>query len=199
MPKRGIWGVFEKDYLEGRAPVKTTSAWTTKDVNSERGTEQFMAHGFPKEVFPRPKPVGTMERLLDIATIPGEDAIVIDLFGGSCTLAEACFNVCESTRRSIKLITMQLDEAFSPEKKEHVAAIRFCKAHRMRDTVAEIGKERIDAINPKKPLVFGDGNLAIVYGANGSGKSGYRYVGDCSVDRAAGRKRSPASESRIFE
>jgi len=31
----------------------------------------------------------------------------------------------------------------------------------------------INALAPKKPLDFGTGNLAIVYGQNGSGKSGY--------------------------
>lgn len=40
----------------------------------------------------------------------------------------------------------------------------------------------IDAISPRKPLVFGDGNLSIVYGANGSGKSGYTRI----ISRACG-------------
>ncbi|EKD49582.1 MAG: hypothetical protein ACD_63C00103G0001, partial [uncultured bacterium] len=33
--------------------------------------------------------------------------------------------------------------------------------------------EGINALNPKIPLDFGKSNLAIIYGANGSGKSGY--------------------------
>ena len=33
--------------------------------------------------------------------------------------------------------------------------------------------EGVNALSPKKPLVFGKGNLTIVYGNNGSGKSGY--------------------------
>ena len=31
----------------------------------------------------------------------------------------------------------------------------------------------INALAPRKPLEFGDGNLTIIYGSNGSGKSGY--------------------------
>ncbi|KAA6305836.1 hypothetical protein EZS27_042509, partial [termite gut metagenome] len=27
MPNREIWGVFEKDYLDGRPPLKSTSSW----------------------------------------------------------------------------------------------------------------------------------------------------------------------------
>ena len=30
MPNRGIWGVFEKDYLDGRPPVKPTTSWTLR-------------------------------------------------------------------------------------------------------------------------------------------------------------------------
>ncbi|SMO93285.1 AAA family ATPase [Fodinibius sediminis] len=33
--------------------------------------------------------------------------------------------------------------------------------------------EGINALSPKNPLKFGDGNLCIIYGQNGSGKSGY--------------------------
>ncbi|HRV97360.1 MAG TPA: hypothetical protein P5201_02135, partial [Aminobacteriaceae bacterium] len=33
--------------------------------------------------------------------------------------------------------------------------------------------EGVNALAPKKPLEFGKGNITIVYGNNGSGKSGY--------------------------
>lgn len=143
MPQRGIWGVFEKDYLDGRAPVKTTSVWTFKDVNSERGTEDFISHGFDKEVFPRPKPLGTMRRILEIGILPGEDSIVLDLFAGSCTLAEASFQLSRDSRRFVQYIGIQLDEHLSTHKKEHAAALAFCDAHGFQHTIAEIGKERI--------------------------------------------------------
>ena len=84
MPNRRIWGIFEKDYLEGRPPVKPTTAWTFKDVNSERGSEQFIELGFDKEVFPRPKPIGTLKRVMEIGVLPNEEAIVLDFFAGSC-------------------------------------------------------------------------------------------------------------------
>ena len=68
MPNKNQWSIFEKDYLEGRDDVKPTSVWDFKDVNSERGTETFINLGFQKEDFPNPKPVGTVERVLTIAT-----------------------------------------------------------------------------------------------------------------------------------
>ena len=36
--------------------------------------------------------------------------------------------------------------------------------------------EGIDALAPRTPLAFGDGNLTIIYGDNGSGKSGYTRI-----------------------
>ena len=55
--------LMQKDYLEGRALVKPTSSWTFKDVNSERGTEEFIELGFDKRVFPKPKPLGTIQTI----------------------------------------------------------------------------------------------------------------------------------------
>ena len=65
MPTRRVWGVMQKDYLEGRTLVKPTSSWMLKDINSERGTEEFIGLNFGKRIFPKPKPVGTIERCLN--------------------------------------------------------------------------------------------------------------------------------------
>ncbi len=51
MPTKKMWGIMEKDYLSKRDAVKATSSWTHRDVNSERGSEQFIEIGFDKEVF----------------------------------------------------------------------------------------------------------------------------------------------------
>ena len=88
MPNKGQWSVFEWEYLKERGLVKPTTVWDFKDVNSERGTEAFTKIlGFPKEAFPNPKPVGTMERILQIATNPGD--LILDSFAGSGTTGHA--------------------------------------------------------------------------------------------------------------
>lgn len=143
MPNRGIWGVFEKDYLEGRPPVKPTTSWTFKDVNSERGSEQFMDLGFEKEVFSRPKPLGTLSRVLKISTLPNEEFLVLDFFAGSGTLAEACFGLDLTGDRTVKWILVQLPENLDPQKKEQKIAFDFCKKNNLATTIAEISKERI--------------------------------------------------------
>ncbi len=65
----------------------------------------------------------------------------------------------------------------------------------------------INALHPKSPLVFGDASLAIVYGANGTGKSGYvralkhacgaKYPGTLYPDIFADPK--PASQGCKFK
>lgn len=76
MPSRKVWGIMEKDFLKDRDLVKPTSSWTFKDVNSERGTEEFIALGFDKRIFPKPKPVGTIKRCIKLATM--REDIILD-------------------------------------------------------------------------------------------------------------------------
>lgn len=160
MPNRKIWGIFEKDPLDGRPPVKPTTAWTFKDVNSERGSEQFIELGFEKEVFQRPKPLGTLRRILEIGTLPNEEALVLDFFAGSGSFAEAVMNLNYEEIRRIKTILVQLPEAISHEKKEDKFAYEFCKRNNLPQNIAEITKERIrrsaKKIKKENPLFAGD-------------------------------------------
>lgn len=52
----------------------------------------------------------------------------------------------------------------------------------------------IDKLAPRSPLNFGNGNLAVVYGRNGSGKSGYTRI----LKKACG-KQSEALRQNIYE
>ena len=110
MPNRKIWGVFEKDYLDGRPPAKSTTVWSFKDVNSERGSEQLMEVGFKKETFPRPKPLGTMRRVIEIGTVPGTPSIVCDFFAGSGSFLHASLQLLAEEARDIRFIGVQLPE-----------------------------------------------------------------------------------------
>ncbi|NGP90203.1 DNA methyltransferase [Fodinibius halophilus] len=138
MPNREIWGVFEKDYLKDRDTVTPTTSWTFKNVNSERGSEQFINLGFRKEIFPRPKPVGTLKRLLQIGA--SDDDIVLDFFSGSCSMAEAILRKNTEENTSIKYILVQL-----PEKCEE-DSIPYKEGF---NTISEIGKERIRRVGNK--------------------------------------------------
>lgn len=134
MPTRKVWGIFEKDELEGRPPVKSTTSWTFKDVNSERGSEEFIELGFDKEVFSRPKPIGTIERTIEIGTLPFEKSIVLDFFSGSGVVAQACFRLMAQGKRDLQFIAVQLPELVDEKSEAYKAGFR---------NICEIGKERI--------------------------------------------------------
>ena len=132
MPTRKIWGIMQKDYLEGRALVKPTSAWTFKDVNSERGTEEFINLGFNKRTFPKPKPIGTVKRCLKLCA--EEDELVLDFFSGSATSAHAVMQLNAEDGGHRKFIMVQLPEKTDEKSEAYKAGYK---------NICEIGKERI--------------------------------------------------------
>jgi len=134
MPVRKIWGIFEKDYLLEEELIKPTSAWTMKDVNTERGTEQLIELGFDKEDFPRPKPVGLIQKILELGTKPFEEDLVLDFFSGSGTLAHAMLLLNKEDSGNRKFILVQLPEPIN--KKDF-------------PTIADITKERVRRVIKK--------------------------------------------------
>lgn len=132
MPARKIWGVMEKDYLANRTLVKPTSSWTFKDVNSERGSEEFIDLGFDKRVFPKPKPVGTIKRCLKLSTTNND--IILDFFSGSATTAHAVMQLNAEDRGNRQFIMVQLPELCDEKSEAFKAGYK---------NICEIGKERI--------------------------------------------------------
>lgn len=132
MPSRKVWGVMQKDYLENRGLVKPTSSWTFKDINSERGTEDFISLGFDKRIFPKPKPVGTIKRCLKIGSKYND--IILDFFSGSATTAHAVMQLNAEDGGNRKFIMVQLPELTDEKGEAYKAGYK---------NICEIGKERI--------------------------------------------------------
>lgn len=126
------WTVNERDYLSNDLKVKSTTAWNFKDVNSERGTEQFVDLNFDKNIFPRPKPIGTIRRLAEITTM--DEDIILDFFSGSATTSQAIMQLNAEDGGNRKYILVQIPEVID-EKSE-----AYKKGYR---TICDIGKERI--------------------------------------------------------
>lgn len=126
------WTVMEMDYLSDDLRVKATTAWAYKDLNSERGTEQFVELGFEKNVFPRPKPIGTVLRPLILST--KKDDIILDFFSGSATIAQAVMQLNAEDGGNRKFIAVQLPEVTNEKSEAHKAGYK---------NICEIGKERI--------------------------------------------------------
>ena len=132
MPVRKVWGVMQKDYLEGRGRIKPVSAWTYKDVNSERGTEAFESLGFDERVFPKPKPLGTILRCIELTVQPGD--IILDFFAGSSTTAHAAMWHKAVQGTPSTYIMVQLPEPVKRNSKAEQEGYR---------TIDQIGMERI--------------------------------------------------------
>ena len=113
--------------------VTPTSAWTKKDFNSERGSEQFIELGFDKNIFPRPKPLGLLKHILELATSPQGNDIILDFFAGSCTTAQALLELNREDGGNRRFICIQFPE---PPNNSEARKAGF-------STIAEIGKERI--------------------------------------------------------
>lgn len=140
MPIRGIWSIFEIDKLDPKDRVKPTSSWTMKDVNSERGTEQFIDLGFKKEIFPRPKPLGLINRCIQTGLGNDNGDIVLDFFAGSATTAHSVLNLNNEDGGNRKFIMVQLQEPTDENSEAFMAGYK---------NIAEIGKERIRRVIKK--------------------------------------------------
>lgn len=135
MPTKEVWGVFEKDFLKDKGLVKPTSSWTFKDVNSERGSESFINLGFDKRIFPKPKPIGTIERTIRIGAGLTEDNIILDFFSGSASTAHSVLKSnANNNDGKLKFIMVQLDEENDEKSEAYKAGYK---------NICEIGKERI--------------------------------------------------------
>lgn len=132
MPTRKVWGIMQKDYLEGRSLVKPTSSWTFKDVNSERGTEEFINLNFDKRIFAKPKPIGTIKRCMNLCTKSND--IILDFFSGSATTAHAVMQLNAEDGGNRRFICVQLPEPTQEDSEAFKAGYK---------NICEIGKERI--------------------------------------------------------
>ncbi len=138
MPNRKVWSVMGKDYLENRCAVKPTSSWTFKDINSERGSEEFIDLGFDKRVFTKPKPLGTIKRSLLLST--SKDSIILDFFSGSATTAHAVMELNKEDGGNRQFIMVQLPEPCGKDTEAFKAGYK---------NICEIGKERIRRVIKK--------------------------------------------------
>lgn len=160
MPNRKIWGVFEKDYLEGRGKVKSTSVWAFKEVNSERGSEQFIELGFDKYVFARPKPLGLMHRLFSLITTGQDNELILDFFAGSGTTGHAVMAHNATDGGTRRFVLVQLPEPLDQENKDQKTAAEFCDSIGKPRNITELTKERLRRARNKvitdNPMFSGD-------------------------------------------
>lgn len=140
MPVRQRYSVFVKDLFDPSERIKPVTAWTFKDVNSERGSEQFVDLGFEKTIFPRPKPLGVIIRMLQLGLKPKKNDIVLDFFAGSGTIAHAVMLLNAEDGGNRSCIQVQLPEPTDEKSDAHKAGF---------GTIAQIARERINRAGKK--------------------------------------------------
>ena len=120
---------LQDDMKRGKKPK---TLFYKSEYSSSNGT-QLIKNLFGFRAFDNPKPLQLIEDFIQIGT--SDDDIVMDFYGGSSTVAHACFdlNVKFSTNR--KFILVQLPENIE-DKNE-------AKNHGF-NNICEIGKKRID-------------------------------------------------------
>lgn len=96
---------------EVQAGVVPQTLWSWKDVGSTRNAKQYLSAllsaSSSDDLFVTPKPVGLIERVLQLAT--NQDSIVLDSFAGSGATAHAVLqqNVKDDGQRRFLLVEME--------------------------------------------------------------------------------------------
>lgn len=138
----GKWKVFRKSYAfdeQGKvATKKLQTVWMESKYHTEKGQAAF-DELMPGRLFPAPKPVELIKTLARIST--GDDDIVLDFFAGSCTTAQAIYELNrEEPDKTRRFVLVQLPEPTPEQSPAREAGYK---------TISEIGRERMRRVIAK--------------------------------------------------
>ncbi|MDO8382258.1 MAG: site-specific DNA-methyltransferase [Microbacterium sp.] len=157
-PEGRSWGLVERTYQELRSDDRiwfgrggdnvprikrflaeaegqtVPSYWDFSEVGSnEEATTEVTSLFDGLRAFDTPKPVRLMRRLLEIATRPSSNDIVLDFFAGSASMAEAVMRMNAEDGGNRRYLIVQIAEGTNPKSD---AAATF-------NTVSAISRERL--------------------------------------------------------
>lgn len=109
LQRDGQWQAYARQYLDPQALHPPTTIWPHTDVGHNHEAQEELAELLGPRVFATPKPVRLLCRVLDIATTPGGDDLVLDAFAGTGTTAHAALvlNAADGGRRRFVLIEQE--------------------------------------------------------------------------------------------
>ena len=106
------------------------------------------------------KPTRLIKTLAQSITVPSNNEIVLDFFGGSGTTADAILSQNATDSGNRRYILVQFPEPLDPENKDQKTAAGFCDHLGKPRTIAEVTKERLRRAAAKvkadNPLFAGD-------------------------------------------
>ncbi len=104
---RNGWTPYYKIYAEDQTERPPETIWYNKDVGSNRTSmNQIKAIFREGKSFNTPKPVGLIERILEIAS--NSDSVILDSFAGSGTTAHAVLNMNKADGGHRKFILVEM-------------------------------------------------------------------------------------------
>jgi adenine-specific DNA-methyltransferase len=133
------------------------SDWTSTSEAGKSELNELLGenHGFDTV-----KPTRLIKTLAQSITVPSNNDIVLDFFGGSGTTAEAILFQNSADVGNRRYILVQLPEPLDLENKDQKTAADFCDKLGKPRTIAEITKERLrrsgKKVRNENPLFAGD-------------------------------------------
>jgi adenine-specific DNA-methyltransferase len=134
------WQVHQKFYLEGRAK-QPSDFWSNIEGN-KKATRDLRALFGGEKVFDNPKPVGLLERMLEISGLEEGDT-VLDFFAGSGAFFHAVLRYGARQGINTRCVTVQLPQEIDGDDPISAAARMICDELGKAPTIAEITKERM--------------------------------------------------------
>lgn len=122
---------FLSEVKDGVSPV---TIWPYDEVGHNHEANNEMKSLEMSGLFSNPKPTRLLQRMLELATRPNEDDIVLDFFAGSSTTAHAVMLQNAHDGGNRKFIMVQLDELTDEKSEAFKAGFK---------TISEISRERI--------------------------------------------------------
>jgi adenine-specific DNA-methyltransferase len=128
---------------EVRKGVVPQTYWHWKDVGSTRNAKQelsgIVSAGSGEDIFITPKPTKLLARILQVATTPEDNDIVLDFFAGSATTGHAVFSANAQDAGERRFILVQYPE---PTTSGPYATIADFAKHRLRRSGKSIYDEQ---------------------------------------------------------
>jgi adenine-specific DNA-methyltransferase len=102
---RSDWSPYFRIYADMSAGRPPETIWYHRDVGSSRTAKAQIKKIFAEVAFDTPKPLGLLERVIEIASLP--NSIVLDSFAGSGTTAHAVIEANKRDRGTRKFILVE--------------------------------------------------------------------------------------------
>lgn len=134
------WQVHQKFYLAGRAK-QPSDFWSNVEGN-KKATRDLRALFVGEKIFDNPKPIGLLERVIEISGVEDGD-LLLDFFAGSGAFFHAALTYGAREGISMRNIAVQLPQVIDGDDPISAAARHLCERLGKPGTIAEVTKERI--------------------------------------------------------